>query len=77
MNVTIRFGGTNEVTRDVAPRTTVGNILEDRNLQAVLGFGSNSQAIIEGAIQSPSTPLNEGDLVIIETKANTKAVAAK
>lgn len=73
MQITIRFGSTNELTRTVNDRYTVGDVLNDSNIRAALGFGSNVQALVDGQVQNSSTRLEDGDLVVIETKANSKA----
>lgn len=73
ISVTIRFGSTNELTREFAAGTTVGSVLSDRNLQASLGFGGNVQAVVDGQVQQSNSPLTDGDVVTIETKANSKA----
>lgn len=73
MTVTIRFGPANELTREFARNTTVSTLLGDRGIQSALGFGSNVQAVIDGEVQNPASPLADGDVVLIETKANAKA----
>lgn len=73
MQITIRFGSTNELTRTVNDRYTVGDVLNDSNIRAALGFGSNVHALVDGQVQNPSTRLEDGDIVVIETKANSKA----
>lgn len=75
INITIRFGASNELNRGFSEGTTVGTILADRNLKAVLGFGDNVQAVIDGQVQPTSAPIGDGDVVTIETRANSKASA--
>ena len=73
MTVTIRFGASNELSKSVPEGTTVGSILCDNNVKAVLGFGDNVQAVLDGVVQRDSAPLADGDILVIETRANSKA----
>lgn len=73
MQVTFRFGPTNELSKNLREGTTVQQALSDSSLKAGLGFGDNVQAIIDDTVQSGSTTLNDGDIVTIETRANSKA----
>jgi hypothetical protein len=72
MKITVSFSG-NTITKTVASGTTVGTILADRNLQAVLGFGANVQGQVDGVKVGNEAALNEGDELEIVTKANEKA----
>ncbi len=73
INVTLRYGVSNELTRAVDAGTTVGQVLRNTSFQAALGFGSNTQAVIDGVVQRDTAPLSDGDVITIETKANAKA----
>lgn len=73
ISVTVRFGASNELTREVADNTTVGDILRNSTFQAALGFGANVQAVVDGAVQPDRTTLSNGDIITVETKANSKA----
>lgn len=73
MQVTIRFGLANELTKDVPEGTSVGTLIHDRSIASALGYGSNVQAVVDGVVQSDNSPLSDGDVVTIETKANSKA----
>lgn len=73
MTVTIRFGASNELSKAVPAGTTVGTILRDANVKAVLGFGDNVQAVVDGVVQRDTAPLDDGDVVTVETRANSKA----
>lgn len=72
MQVTIKFGLGNQITKTYASGSTVGTILSDRNLLAALGAGDNIQAVIDGEVQSSDSPLSAGDVVILEAKAHKK-----
>lgn len=71
--VTISYGPANSVTRQFNEGATVGDVLKDTNLRAVLGFGENVQALIDRTPMSPTTSLNDGDEVNLEVVANQKA----
>lgn len=75
IGVTLNFGLSNSVTRSFPAGTTLGQVLSNSSLQAVLGFGGNVVGKIDGVIQDPGHRLVDGDEIDIETKANTKAKA--
>lgn len=52
---------------------TVGQVKRDTVLKAVLGFGDNVRALVNGVEQPDDTLLYDGAEVVLETKANTKA----
>lgn len=72
-SITIRYGATNEVTKSVRPGTTVAQVLGDISIQGVLGFGSNVQALVDGQVLNGTASVSDGDVLVIETKANSKA----
>ena len=72
MNITIRFSG-NSLNINAADKT-VGDVLSDPNFAAVLGFdGSNVEGYIDGVQQGSGSPLAEGDTLVIQQKAHSKA----
>jgi len=70
--VTIRFGSGNEVTKPDGFYHTVGQILDDQALLGVLGAGANTDAVIDGAIVDRDYPVEDGDIVSLQTRANIK-----
>jgi hypothetical protein len=72
MRIVINYSG-NSITKNVATGTTVGSILGDANLKAVLGFGGNIEAQVNGASAASAVVLSDGDELDLVTKANTKA----
>ena len=72
MKLTIRYGA-DEVTKNFDSPQTVGDIKDDDNIRAALGFGDNVNALVGGVAQNDATTLPEGAVVTIETAANTKA----
>jgi hypothetical protein len=53
--------------------TTVGQIINDSNIRAVVGSGENVTALVEGAAVDPTYVLEEGDVVTLQGKAAVKA----
>lgn len=65
--------GTKSLDRDLFLNATVGDILNDANLRAVFGYGSNVEGLIGGVVQDRSTRLRDGQTIVIQTRANSKA----
>lgn len=76
ITITTRFGATNELTKEFSEGTTVSQLLSNQSVKATLGFGDNVQAVVNGSILAGNTVLDDGDVVTIESKANSKAAAA-
>lgn len=70
--VSISYGPANTITKSFPRGTTVGNIRNDANLRATLGFGANSKVLINRYEQPDNAPVQHGDTLMIETVANTK-----
>ncbi len=73
MKVSIHFGIGNSVTKEYASGTTVSQVLGDANLRAVLGYGDNVRAVIDGVPQPGTSELSEGDAIHVETNVACKA----
>lgn len=73
MRVTIHFGLGNSVTKEYPAGTTVGTVMGDQNLRAVLGYGENVSPVIDGVRQSCAAQLADGDEIHIETAVGQKA----
>lgn len=54
---------------------TFGQVKQDGNLKALLGFGDNVRALIDGVEMPDSVEVPDGCEVQLETKMNTKALA--
>lgn len=76
ITITTRFGATNELTKGFPEGTRVSQLLSNQSVKATLGFGDNVQAVVNGSILAVNTVLDDGDVVTIESKANSKAAAA-
>ncbi len=59
IEVTLKFGLTKQVTREVPEGTTVRQLMTDPNNRAILGFGENVAATI--------------DVIVFEQQAAAKA----
>lgn len=71
--VTIQYGPANSITKQVADYATYREIINDRNLQAALGYGSNVQAL-EASRRAVNLDavIPHGASILLETVANTK-----
>jgi hypothetical protein len=69
--VTIRYG-VDVIEKSYTYSPTVGDILADDNIQAVLGYGDNIRGLIAGVEQPASASVYDGATLVIETKANEK-----
>jgi hypothetical protein len=72
MQVTIKYG-IQQITKTLRDGATISGLLSDPSVKAVLGFGDNVRALIDGQEMDGSAELSEGDFVVIETRANKKA----
>jgi hypothetical protein len=73
MQINIRYG-IETVTKTVEAGTTIGQLKADVNLRAVLGYGDNSKALINGVEMTNDVVVPAGGTVVFETACNTKAV---
>lgn len=71
MSITTKYG-VQSVTRTLPDPITVGDLVSDENLKAVLGYGDNVRVLIAGVEQPNDLVLHDGATVVIETKTNTK-----
>ena len=71
--ITIRYG-ISSVTRSFLAGTTVGQLVADPNLKAILGYGDRVNVLVGGVAQPSDLQIpDEVTEVTIETAANTKA----
>ena len=73
MNIIIRYG-TETVSRTYPNAPTVGQVVESQSLRAELGYGDNVRAKVNGVEQADTAILTDGCTLVLETRANTKAV---
>ena len=72
VSVTVKYGLERSITTSVPVGSSIGDVL--RRVRAALGFGDNVKALIDGATQPESNTVTEGDVISVETAANSKAV---
>lgn len=70
--VTVRYGG-DEQRVWVDTTTTIGQIIANPNTRAVLGYGDNVRALVNGIEQSSTIKIGTAEELVLETKANEKA----
>lgn len=73
--VTFRYGASRELVRDVGAGTTLGEALRDPSLglRSGLGLPENVSAVVDGRTLSQNDRFNDGDVVMFEKQAATKA----
>jgi hypothetical protein len=72
MQITISYG-MQSVTVDRPEGTTVGALMADPNIKAVVGFTENSVPLIGGATVDSGYVVQDGDEVALQARAATKA----
>jgi len=72
MNVLIRFG-TETMTKVFNSTPTIGQVINSASVKAELGFGDNVRALVNGVEQDSATLVEDGSMILIETRANSKA----
>lgn len=71
--VTIKYGLGNTLQKEFPDNATVGSIVQDASVRAVLGYGANVRPKVDGVEQSLHAPIGHGDTIEIESVANAKA----
>lgn len=72
MNILVQFG-VETTSKNFTSTPTISQVLGSAALKAELGFGDNVKALVNGVEQSPSDLVEDGALVVIEARANSKA----
>lgn len=73
MQITVNYGVANSLTRDMPEGATLRDILTNQNIMAALGASSeNVVGKIDGVAQDAGQKLVHGDVVDLETRANSK-----
>jgi hypothetical protein len=72
MNITIRYG-TEVMNKSFTSTPTISQVLGSASVKAELGFGDNVRALINGVEQENASLVEDGSLIVVETKANSKA----
>lgn len=76
-SITIGFGPGNSITKPAEAFPTLGHVLGDARLMAVLGASPDGvTATLNGVTATSSAILRGGDVIAFHTKAHEKAVVA-
>lgn len=75
ISVTLKFGLTKQVTREVAEGTTLRTVLADATNKAVLGYPESVSGVVDGVTMNLDDELSDGDTVVLEKQAAAKASA--
>lgn len=73
IEVTIRFGAANRITKTFRRGTTLGQAIDDGAVQQSLGFPANVRPLIGRIPQDRNLTLQNGDVVDLETVGTAKA----
>ncbi len=72
-HITIKHGLSGSITKSVAPNTTVGDVIHDQAVKAVLGYGENITVLCDGEALSLTEAVSDGDTLYVEKQAAAKA----
>jgi hypothetical protein len=73
MSITVKYGVDSHVLESINP-PTIGSVKSNATLKAVLGFGDNVRALIDGVEQPNTLLVPFGSTVLLETACNEKAI---
>lgn len=73
ISITLKFGLTKQVTRQVPDGTTLSTMLRDATNKAILGYPESVSGVIDGITVDANEPLSDGDVVVLEKQAAAKA----
>lgn len=73
VEITVRFGVGNGRIVSVREGTTIGQVIDNTETKAALGYPSNVRALIRRVEQSRNTSVVNGDVIDLETVGTSKA----
>lgn len=73
VTIKVMFGTNAPLNRSFATPPTVGQVVSDSTVKAVLGYGDSVRTSVNGVEVSPSHQLMDNDSLRIETRCNEKA----
>lgn len=73
IRITVSFGHSNRLEKEVPAGTTVGQVVNDANVRAALGYPQNVRPLIHRIQQDVNSPLSNGDEIVLETVGTSKA----
>lgn len=71
--VSVRFGGMT-ATRTFDDSATTHDVVNNPGIKAELGYGDSIRALLNGVEQNNNTVQTNGATLVVETRANSKAV---
>lgn len=74
MNIRVKYGTGNEITKDFPAGTNIGCVLSNPNIRAILGYGQNVAGHVGGVPQNDATSIFEGMVISVADKSCSKAV---
>lgn len=73
MEVTIKYGLTNQITVEASEGTTIRQLITNANNRAVLRYPENVVAVIDGETKDLNDTVCDGDVIVLEKQAASKA----
>lgn len=73
MTITVKYG-VDAANKSFPSAPTIGQVISSPSLRAELGYGDNVHALINGVEQPNNATVSDGAIVVIETRANQKAI---
>lgn len=74
MNITVKYGIDQIAKHYTSDNVTIGDVVSDYDVRSQLGYGDNTRVLINGVEQPSSARVPDGATLVIETRANSKAV---
>lgn len=72
-NVSLQYGSQSH-NMTLNDNANIGQALADGTARVILGYGDNVHGLIGGVAQTNDTIIPHGSTVVVENKANSKAV---
>lgn len=73
ITVTLRYGTSGRFEVDIPAGTTVRQLLSNQQYRTFLKLPENVSAVVDGQTLSPDDTVNDGDVVLFEKQAASKA----
>lgn len=73
VSFTVSFGPGNEGTYTRPVGFTIRQLIDDVEIKSDLGHGANTKANIDNVTQPDATTIRDGDVVTLQSVANSKA----
>jgi hypothetical protein len=73
IQIKVRYGAVNSCNKEAESGTTVGSVINDPNVQGLLGYGDNIRVLLNGVVVSNDFRLSGDALLSVEDQAARKA----